>query len=135
MSQSCRSADLRLANDTLGGCFVRDFKTPGKAPTQDEIDTLSDRIFLWRKQLPLEMQVQSLQEWSEEKIWILVLLAMGYRLEAVFCRAVKAYYRSQNKTTLVDKMAQKQESAMFELSTMIQRASLHEVLHLCPLSL
>lgn len=118
-----------------GGCFVRDFKTPGKAPTRDEIESLSDRISLWRKELPPEMQVQSLQEWSEDKIWILVLLAMGYRLEAVFCRAVKAYHRSQNETTLMEKMAQRQESAMFELSTMIQRASLHEMLHLCPLSL
>lgn len=81
------------------------------------------------------MQIGALQEWSTENIWVLVLLAMGFRLEAIFCRAAKQHYRATNDITSMQKIAQRQESAMFELSTIIQRASMHQVLHLCPLSL
>lgn len=96
---------------------------------------MSDKISAWRKQLPAEMQLGTLQEWSSENIWILVLLAMGYRLEAVFCRASKEVYKALEDSRAVQRTSQRQESAMFELSTIIQRASMHEVLHLCPLSL
>ncbi|KAH0842469.1 hypothetical protein AYO21_10772 [Fonsecaea monophora] len=124
----------------ISGYFIRDFKTPAKPPTFVEIDRLSNQITSWRKQLPLEI-IHALQdEWTPDHVLILVLLAMGYRLEAVFARAAKDHYRTSGSSSggdvgCVQRMAQRQENAMFELSTMIQRASLHDVLHLCPLSL
>lgn len=119
----------------LGSIFIRDFKTPAKTPSQDEIDQLSNQITTWRKQLPVEI-IRALQdEWTSDNVLVLVLLAMGYRLEAVFCRAAKGHYRSRKDSGSTKRMAQRQENAMFELSTVIQRASMHEVLHLCPLSL
>ncbi|KIX09209.1 uncharacterized protein Z518_00288 [Rhinocladiella mackenziei CBS 650.93] len=121
---------------TISGLFIRDFKTPGKTPTPEEIEYLSNRITSWRKQLPAEMQIHGIQDdWPSDSVLVLVLLAMGYRLETVFYRAVKEYYRAQKDPTAMQRVAQRQESAMFELSTIIQRASMHEVLHLCPLSL
>lgn len=118
-----------------GSIFIRDFKTPAKTPSQDEIDQLSNQITAWRKQLPVEI-IRALQDdWTSDNVLVLVLLAMGYRLEAVFCRAAKDHYRSRKESGSTKRMAQRQENAMFELSTVIQRASMHEVLHLCPLSL
>lgn len=81
------------------------------------------------------MHIGALQEWSSDNIWVLVLLAMGFRLEAIFCRAVKEYHRTKNDSSAMQRTSQRQENAMFELSTIIQRASMHQVLHLCPLSL
>ncbi|EXJ74998.1 uncharacterized protein A1O5_01694 [Cladophialophora psammophila CBS 110553] len=118
----------------ISGLFIRDFKTPNKIPSAEEIAHVSNEICSWRKQLPPEMQIGTFQEWSSDNIWVLVLFAMGFRLEAVFCRAVKDHYRTQNDPASMQRVAQRQESAMFELSTIIQRASMHEVLHLCPLS-
>lgn len=81
------------------------------------------------------MQLGVFQEWTEENIWTLVLLAMGFRLEAVFCRATKAHHRGTGDTEAMSRCAQRQEAAMFELSSVIQRASMNGLLHLCPLSL
>ncbi|EXJ66283.1 uncharacterized protein A1O5_10435 [Cladophialophora psammophila CBS 110553] len=118
----------------ISACFIRDFKTPGKMPSRDEIEQLSNQITNWRKQLPVEIIYALQDEWTSDHILVLVLLAMGYRLEAVFYRAVKEHHRSRKDFASMKRMAQRQENAMFELSTMIQRASMHEVLHLCPLS-
>lgn len=96
---------------------------------------MNNQIISWRKQLPVEITHALQDEWSSDKVLVLVLLAMGYRLEAVFCRAVKDHYRTTGDLTSMHRMGQRQETSMFELSSMIQRASLHEVLHLCPLSL
>ncbi|OQV06035.1 Fungal specific transcription factor domain-containing protein isoform 1 [Cladophialophora immunda] len=118
-----------------GGVFIRDFKTPAKTPTPDEIEQLSNKIIAWRKQLPVEIIHAFQDEWTSDNVLILVLLAMGYRLEAVFARAAKDHYRTRGDLGSMQRMTQRQENAMFELSTMIQRASLNDVLHLCPLSL
>jgi len=81
------------------------------------------------------MHIGAFEEWSSDNIWVLVLLAMGFRLEAIFCRSVKEYHRTKGDHSSMLKTARRQESAMFELSTIIQRASMHQVLHICPLSL
>ncbi|KAJ9637388.1 hypothetical protein H2204_004812 [Knufia peltigerae] len=118
----------------ISGLFIREFKAPNTTFSQDEIDRMNNQIISWRKQLPVEITHALQDEWSSDKVLVLVLLAMGYRLEAVFCRAVKDHYRTTGDLTSMHRMGQRQETSMFELSSMIQRASLHEVLHLCPLS-
>ncbi|KAL2834151.1 hypothetical protein BJY01DRAFT_253104 [Aspergillus pseudoustus] len=118
----------------LSGLFLHEFKTPGKPPSTAQINALSDKITSWRLNLPPIMLVGTLSELSSDNILVLVLLAFGFRLEAVLYRSAKQYYQSQNDLTSIRKVAQRQEWAMFELSTIIQRASVHEVLHLCPLS-
>lgn len=81
------------------------------------------------------MSIGSLHEWTVDNIWVLVLLAMSFRIEAVFYRALREYFRRSGDDSSVTQVIQKQENAMFELSSIIQRASLHQVIGLCPLSL
>lgn len=81
------------------------------------------------------MQLSHFQEWTEENIWILVLLAMAFRLEALFYRATKSYHRINGDDLSLKRSLQQQDAAMFELSIIIQRAYMSGMLHLCPLSL
>lgn len=81
------------------------------------------------------MQLGYFQEWSEANIWILVLLAMAFRLEALFYRATKSYHRLTGDGLGLKRSVQQQDAAMFELSIVIQRAYMSGMLHLCPLSL
>lgn len=108
---------------------------PGVIPAQDDIEKLSDQIARWRQELPTDLQPQVFQEWSKENIWTLVLLALAFRLEAVFCRCAREYYRAHKNESACHRSAQRQERAMFELSKIIQTASMHDLVHLCPLSL
>lgn len=85
--------------------------------------------------MPPEILYAFHDEHSADNILVLVLLAMGYRLTAIFYRAAKTYYRNQQDSQAYHRMVQRQEAAMFELSTLVQRAYMHEVLNLCPLSL
>jgi hypothetical protein len=80
------------------------------------------------------MHVESVQEWSASNIWILVLMAMSYRLECVFYRALRERYRTSADES-VHRAARRQQSAMFELDTIIDRFVLHNVARFCPLSL
>jgi hypothetical protein len=121
--------------DCAGGQFIETFRKPGKEPLPQDIEHLENAISAWRREVPVEMHLDSIQEWSSSNIWILVLLAMSFRLQAVFYRAVREYHHSKGDTAAMQKAARKQENAMFELGTIIQRVSMHGLACLCPLSL
>lgn len=122
-------------SSSQGNYFLQSFKTPGVEPAEGDVHKLSQQIAEWRNNLPPEMQPQIFQEWTEDNMWTLVLLAMAFRLEAIFCRSAREYYKANHNTAAMHQSSQRQDQAMFELSKVIQTASMHELLHLCPLSL
>lgn len=104
-------------------------------PSSAEIESLENEITEWKRKLDITMSIGALHDWNADNIWILVLLAMSFRLEAVFYRALGAHLRRSGDGPSLAQLTQKQDNAMFELSSIIQRASLHQVISLCPLSL
>ncbi|KAF9781426.1 hypothetical protein IL306_014045 [Fusarium sp. DS 682] len=109
--------------------------TTRRVPSTSEIKGLEDDIMGWKNKLDPGISLLAFQEWSVANVWVLVLLAISFRLEAVFYRALRELHRRASDHTSMQRVAQRQENAMFELSAIIQRASINNVIGLCPLSL
>lgn len=67
-------------------------------------------------------------------MWILLLLAMSYRMECIFYRTLRKRYRDINLTRC-EWATQRLWSSMFELGTVIGRAMAHDIVDILPLSL
>lgn len=80
------------------------------------------------------MHVETVREWSVGNVWVLVLMAMSYRLECIFYRAMRKLPWSLDESTR-NQLAKKQQSVMFELDTVTDRVALHDLTPFCPLSL
>ncbi|KIV92256.1 hypothetical protein PV10_06713 [Exophiala mesophila] len=117
----------------LGSQFVNAFRKPGKAPSASFIAEFAGSLVEWRRALPTELRIESVQEWSSSNVWIIILLATSYHLEAIFCRAQHELHRHKDQA-MMERAIKRQQSAMYELGTIIQRASLHDVIRFCPLS-
>ncbi|KAM5374737.1 hypothetical protein ACJZ2D_006381 [Fusarium nematophilum] len=128
MIENCK---LSVTSSHLLDCF-----TPaGRVPSGAEIESLENEIMEWKRNLDTTMSMGALHDWNVDNIWILVLLAMSFRLEAVFYRALGAHFRRSGDDSSLAQVTQKQDNAMFELSSIIQRASLHQVIgHADPLN-
>lgn len=126
---------LRATFDfVLGSQFVNEFRKPGRTPTASFIREFTSSLAEWRRDLPTELRIESVQDWSSSNVWIIILLATSYHLEAIFCRAQHELHRHKDQE-MMDRAVKRQQSAMYELGTIIQRASLHDVIRYCPLSL
>lgn len=118
-----------------GSHFLECFTVPGRTVSSSDIQSLENEIISWKKQLDPVLCIR-IHEWTVDNIWVLILLATSYRLEAVFYRRARDHFRRIDEDpAMAAQLHQKQENAMFELSSIIQRASLHKVLGLAPLSL
>jgi len=80
------------------------------------------------------MHTETVEEWSVETFWILVLRAMSYRLECVLYRTLRELYRAGGGEHLMHRALQKQQNAMLELDTIIDRIMLYDLVSSCPLS-
>ncbi|KAF5640800.1 cutinase transcription factor 1 beta [Fusarium sp. NRRL 52700] len=105
-----------------------------RVPSNSEIKILEDDIMGWKNKLDPEISLMAFQEWSTANVWVLVLLAISFRLEAVFYRALRELHRRSSDYTSMQRVTQRQENAMFELSSIVQRASINNVIGLCPMS-
>lgn len=119
----------------VGKRFLQYFKTPGRVPSASEIQDLENDILGWKNKLDPGISLLSFQEWSVANVLVLVLLAISFRLEAVFYRTLRDIYRRNGDSASMQQVTQRQENAMFELSAIMQRASINDVIGLCPLSL
>lgn len=123
------------ADHELGAKFTKVFKTPGRTPSDVAAQEVGEEISSWRRSLPAEMHIERVQEWSASNVWVLVLAAMGYRLECILYRTISDKYRGgENDTPLAQKAGPKQQNAMFELGIIIDRIALYQIACFCPLS-
>jgi hypothetical protein len=110
------------------------FSIPDSTPTRSACGELEKAIHHWRKELPLELHVDSAERWSNETVWILLLRAMSYRLECVFYRNLRKLYDAGEDSSKPCAL-QKQQNAMLELSAVLDRIMLQDLVGCCPLSL
>ncbi|EXJ66291.1 uncharacterized protein A1O5_10443 [Cladophialophora psammophila CBS 110553] len=120
-----------LAN--LGARFLQIFKTHGRTPAKEACQEFEKSLSSWRKALPTEMHTENVQEWSAANVWALVLRATSYRLECGFYRLLTGYDRTTGDQA-VQHASLKQQNAIFELDTVIERIMLHGLIKYCPLS-
>jgi hypothetical protein len=100
------------------------------------IEELSHALLEWRKALPFELHPESVEAWSHNNIWILVLRAMSCRFESVLWReARKLYATTQSDNNLLLRAFQKQRDSLLELDTIFDRIVLHDLVDLCPFSM
>jgi hypothetical protein len=83
--------------------------------------------------LPAELQVDIVEQ-SDDTVWILVLRAMCYRLECVFYRSSRDLYDTE-EDNLKHRVLQKQQNAMLELSTVLDRIMLQDLVGCYPFSM
>lgn len=82
----------------------------------------------WYKSLPVELRMEGVREWSVENVWILIMRATSCRLECIFYRLLHS--RATNEDMAL-RIFQKQQSAMFEFGTVIDRLMLHKLARYC----
>ena len=103
-------------------------------PSTSACESLENAISRWKRELPPEMSIEAVEEWSFRNVWILVLRATSYRFECVFYRSLKELYRASGDTRLMQRALQKQQNAMLELDTTLDRVMLHDLVRCCPLA-
>ena len=109
------------------------FRLPGSTPTKSACVELEKAIHQWRKELPPELHIENAEHWSNDTVWILVLRAMSYRFECVFYRNLGNLYDAGEESSK-HHAPQKQQNAMLELSTILDRIMLQDLVGCCPLS-
>jgi hypothetical protein len=103
-------------------------------PAEFSVQQQTDAFPRWREALPKELRVEVIQQWNKDSIWILVLMAICYRLECMVYRLLQKHY---DKTGAGPRewAIQQLHSAMFELDTIIRRASMRHTAPLLPMAL
>ncbi|KIW25997.1 uncharacterized protein PV07_09129 [Cladophialophora immunda] len=110
--------------------FCRMFRNNEHPPSIPRCQEFEQSIAEWQKGLPLELHSESVRSWSVENVWILVLRALACRLECVFYRTIRQLNRTWKKECLLASK-QKQEIAMFELDSTIDRLVIHNLVGYC----
>ncbi|OAG37863.1 hypothetical protein AYO21_07969 [Fonsecaea monophora] len=119
----------------LGGQFIQTFRTAGVTPSEEDCLRVGNALTSWRCALPVEFHLEGVGQWTAQNIWILLIIALSYRLECILCRALRQRYQSFNDHEKAQEAAQKQENALFEVDTVIERVLQNGIAHLFPLSL
>ena len=88
----------------------------------------------WKLDLPPNLNVSLVSNWTFDNVWILVLRAMSTRFECVFFRSAREVFRTSGQHSLAQQFLQKQQDAMLELDTILTRIMLHDLVRYCPLS-
>ncbi|KAH8807487.1 fungal-specific transcription factor domain-containing protein [Xylogone sp. PMI_703] len=113
--------------------FLQAFRTPGMIPAVTASRELESALSAWRSNLPQEMRMDSIENWSCSSVWVLVLMVMSYRFECIFYRDLKKRSRLDNRELAIHH-EQKQLNAMLHLDTVLEQIMLHDLTGFCPLS-
>lgn len=116
-----------------GARFIEMFRLPDSKPKRSACEDLEKAVHHWRKDLPPDLHIEIVEHWSNDTVWILVLRAMSYRLECVFYRNLRNLY-GEGEDNSKHRVLQKQQNAMLELSTVLDRIMLQDLVGYCPLS-
>jgi hypothetical protein len=103
--------------------------------SQEATREFANSILDWRCSLPEDLLPSRVTVWSSDNVWILILLAMSYRLECVFYRTVREHSRGSDDQEAVTWYKQQLLSSIFELDTLLNRAVVHELVQFAPSSL
>lgn len=95
---------------------------------------LETALYSWREALPPELSAETIHHWSHQNIWVLILRAMSYRLECLLYRKVRRLH-GVGCDHLTLRTLQKQQNAMLELDTILDRIIIHDLVSCCPLSM
>ena len=106
------------------------FPRPDSTPARSECEDLEKAIHHWRRDLPPELHLEVVENWSSDTVWLLVLRAMSYRLECVLYRKLRKLYDVGEK----HRAPQKQQNSMLELSAILDRIVLQDLVSCCPLA-
>ncbi len=110
------------------------YQVPDSIHSVESERELGEAFTLWRRSLPNDIRMETVAQWTEDNVWILLLFAFSYRMECMFYRTLHKRY--QGKDESLDNWAkQGLWSAMFQLDAVIGRVATHGVLKLLPLSL
>ena len=100
---------------------------------RQRVTEIIDNIHSWKVKLPSKLRPESVKEWDEEGLWILVLMAWCYRME---CNIYRALRKANDLVSddFVDS-TRRLQTAIFELDIIVKRAVTHNVGKLLPMSL
>lgn len=119
----------------LGAKFLRHSRTISYRWTSSSVMTYADEIATWRRRLPEDLSQSRVQFWSRDNVWIIVLLALSYRLECVFYRHAREVMHQEGDESTVSWCRQQLWGCVFELDTLMNRAVMHDLIRYCPSSL
>lgn len=102
-------------------------------PSEEACREVEKSLLDWRRSLPAELFPEGVHHWTVENVWILLLMAMSYRLECILYRTLGKHPTADAAS--IQRAAQRQQNAMFELDTVIERIMQNQVAQFCPLSL
>lgn len=117
-----------------GAKFLRLFKSSGIHSSLSTVYELAEAISSWRSSLPEDLLIDRVTRWSSANVWIIVLLALSYRLECLLYRWVREQTRGLDEDAFAWSK-QQLLSSIFELDTLMKRAIVHGLIKLCPPSL
>ena len=121
------------ADDILAGQYIDTFRRLDAQATRAGCEDIEKRLSDWKRGLPSELQPENVDRWSQENVWILVLRAMGYRLECLLYRDIRELPRLEPDARR--RALQKQQNAMLELDSIFHRVMLHDLVGFCPFSM
>ncbi|KAK5062908.1 hypothetical protein LTR84_004984 [Exophiala bonariae] len=113
--------------------YLEIFRSTESKPARSGCEELEKAILQWRKELPPDLNIEFIENWSNETVWILVLKAMSSRLECVLYRNLRTMYDTGDESS-EHRALQKQHNAMLDLSTTLDRIMLQDLVGCCPLS-
>ena len=140
LAKICESAlvkDMRpcaLLTVAAGASYIENFGVIGVTPSKSVRNSIQAQIVQWKRELPAEMSLDAVEEWSCDNVWILVLRAAAYRFQSIFHRASKKIDQANDDKDSARRTQQKQQDAMLGLDSTLDRIMLHNLVGCCPLS-
>lgn len=119
---------------SAGASFIENFGVLGSTPSKSVRNSIEAQIVQWKRELPAEMSLDAVDEWSCDNVWILVLRAAVYRFQSIFHRASKKIDQANDDIDSARRTQQKQQDAMLGLHSTLDRIMLHSLVGCCPLS-
>ena len=104
-----------------------------KAPAEDAVRRLVEAFPRWRESLPQELRIEGVQ-WTSDSVWILLVMALCYRLECMVYRSLEKHYKKAGNNAQ-EWVVQQLHTTIFELDTIVRRATMHQLAPLLPMSL
>lgn len=77
--------------------------------------------------------MESVRDWKNEGIWVLVLMAWCYRLECIIYRSLRKAYTAEDSER--EQVTDSLHRAIFELDAIVRRAVTHRIGQFLPMSL
>ncbi|KIW30856.1 uncharacterized protein PV07_02549 [Cladophialophora immunda] len=125
---------ILLIDICAAALFLRLLNVPPDMRTDEAFQDLETSLLRWRNCLPVELRLETIAEWSVDNVWILFLRMDSYRYEGGFYRAWREFGRLSGDDSAFKTALRRQQNAMLEVDSVIDRLTLHELVHYCPVT-